>query len=83
MAILLAVRGSNRKNEVRIMTEVRSIRKATTLFDENRDGPLTDQELYDLNLYSFQFLLDDGDTGRMALLLNKLIDMIEELKKDK
>jgi len=65
------------------MTEVRSIRKAITLFDENRDGPLTDQELYDLKLYSFQFLLDDGDTGRMALLLNKLIDMIEELKRNK
>jgi hypothetical protein len=63
------------------MTEVKSIRKATTLFDENRDGPLTDQELYDLKLYSFQFLLDDGDTGRMALLLNKLIDMIEDLEK--
>lgn len=62
------------------MTEGRLIRKATTLFDENRDGPLTDQELYDLKLYSFQFLLDDGDTGRMALLLNKLIDMIEDLK---
>jgi len=57
--------------------------RATTLFDENRVGPLTDQELYDLKLYSFQFLLDDGDTGKMALLLNKLIDMIEELKNDK
>jgi len=51
-----------------------------TLFDVNRSGPLTDQELHDIKLYSFPFLINDDNKGRMALLLNKLIDMIEDLK---
>jgi hypothetical protein len=52
-----------------------------TLFDVNRPGPLTNQELHDIKLYSFPFLINDDNKGRMALLLNKLIDMIEDLKK--
>jgi hypothetical protein len=51
-----------------------------TLFDVNRPGPLTNQELHDIKLYSFPFLINDDNKGRMALLLNKLIDMIEDLK---
>jgi hypothetical protein len=63
------------------MSEIR--KKILTLFDPNREGPLTDQELKNIKYASFPYLLEDGDTGNMALLLNKLIDMIEKLKKEK